>query len=160
MDLSEIKRAVAAGLEPLRVEIPLRCSEWAERHFYLSGESSYVEMHWHAYPFQRAILDCMGHDGIPSVNLRKSARVGYTKMLLATIGYFAEHKRRNQAVWQPTDDDSDDFCKTELEPMLRDVKVMQRVFPEFLAKNKSNTLRQKQFLGCMLHLRGGKAMVL
>src|SRR5690606_20735578 len=58
---------------------------------------------------------------------------------------------------QPTDEDRDEFCKTEVEPMLRDVPVMRKVFPEFMAKNKANTLRQKNMLGCVLHLRGGKA---
>jgi phage terminase large subunit GpA-like protein len=87
----------------------------------------------------------------------KSARVGYTKCLLAMIGYTAQHNRRNQAVWQPTDDDSDDFCKTEVETMLRDVRIMREVFPEAVAKSKANSLQQKTFLGSLLKLRGGKA---
>jgi molybdopterin-guanine dinucleotide biosynthesis protein len=45
----------------------------------------------------------------------------------AAIGYFAHHKRRNQALWQPTDSDRDQFVKTELDPMLRDVAVMADV---------------------------------
>lgn len=157
MDLSEIRRALAAGLQPLRVEEPLRLSEWADRHFYLSAESSYVEQRWEAYPPQVGIMDVISDDRVREVTVRKSARVGYTKILLAAIGYFAHHKRRNQGLWQPTDDDADEFCKTELEPMLRDVKAMADVFPEFLAKHKHNTLRQKVFLGSTLYLRGGKA---
>lgn len=157
MDLTEISRAIRSGLKPLEAPEPLLASEWAARHFYLSAESSYVEQRWVAYPFQTAILDCMGHDDIEEVVVRKSARVGYTKMLLAAMGYFAQHKHRNQAIWQPTDEDSDEFVKTELEPMLRDVPVMQQVFPTFMQRHKSNTLRQKMFLGSTLHLRGGKA---
>jgi terminase, large subunit len=80
-----------------------------------------------------------------------------TKMALATIGYMAEHKRRNQVLYQPTDDDRDEFVTTELEPMLRDVKAMRRVFPKFNRKSKDNTLKVKRFLGCLLHTRGGKA---
>ncbi|KRB73454.1 phage terminase large subunit family protein [Noviherbaspirillum sp. Root189] len=157
MDMSEIHRAVRAGLRSLEAVEPMRLSEWAAKHFYLSAESSYVEQRWEAFPFQPAIMDAMSDDEIEEVDFMKSARVGYTKMLLAAIGYFAEHKRRNQALWQPTDDDSDDFCKTELEPMIRDVPVMESVFPGFLAKNKDNTLKQKKFLGSTTHLRGGKA---
>jgi phage terminase large subunit GpA-like protein len=157
MDLSEIQRAIRSGLKPLEATAPMRLSAWAAEHFYLSAESSYVEKHWDAYPYQVAILDAMGDDDIQEVTLLKSARVGYTKMLLAAIAYFAEHRRRNQALWQPTDEDSDEFVKTELEPMIRDVPVMAKVFPAFMRKSKSNTLRQKSFLGSMLHLRGGKA---
>lgn len=157
MDLSEILRAIRSGLKPLEAPPPLRLSGWAAEHFYLSTESSQKEQRWVAYPYQVAILDCMGDDDIEEVIVKKPARVGYTKMLLAAIGYFAEHKHRNQAVWQPTDEDADEFVKVELETMFRDVPVMQRVFPAFLQRNKNNTLRQKLMLGSVLHLRGGKA---
>ena len=153
----DLQRAACNGLRRFQAVPPLRLSEWAEQHFYLSAESSYVEQRWVAYPFQRGILDCMGNDAIEEVVVRKSARVGYTKMLLAAIGYFAQHKRRNQGVWQPTDEDSDEFVKGELEPMFRDVPIMADVFPEHLQRHKHNTLRQKIFRGSILYLRGGKA---
>jgi phage terminase large subunit GpA-like protein len=78
-----------------------------------------------------------------------------TKMLLASIAYGAQHKRRNQCVWQPTDADSDEFCKAEVEPMLRDVKVMKSVFPSHIRKSKANTLNMKKFLGSILFMKGG-----
>ena len=152
-----IDRATGAGLSTIAVSAPMRLSAWASKNFYLSAESSYVEQAWKAYPYQVAIMDCISNDDIHELTFMKSARVGYTKMILAAMGYFAEHKHRNQAVWQPTDDDSDDFCKTELEPMLRDVPVMEHVFPAFMKRHKDNTLKQKKFLGSITHLRGGKA---
>ena len=145
------------GLRAFAVPEPMSLDDWAARHFYLSAESSYVEQGWRAWPFQRAILACISNDDIREVIWRKSARVGYTKSILAAIGYFAQHKHRNQAIWQPTDDDRDEFVKTELDTMLRDVRVMQEVFPAYLSRHKDNTLQQKKFLGSMLHLRGGKA---
>jgi phage terminase large subunit GpA-like protein len=172
MDMSELSRllqacspevragvdqAIRRGLSPLRVPPPMRASQWAEKHFYLSAESSYVEGRWVCYPFQRAILDCIGHDEIEVIDLRKSARVGYTKMILAGIGYFAEHKRRNQVLYQPTDDDRDEFVTTELDPMLRDVRIMRSIFPKMSSRSKDNTMRLKMFLTGALHLRGGKA---
>jgi len=153
----EINAALRRGLRPLEAPTPMRLSAWMAEHFYLSEESSYEQGRWEAYPYQVAIADCIGHDEITHVTWRKSARTGYTKIFLAAIGYFAEHKRRNQAVYQPTDEDRDDFVTTELEPMLRDVKVMRRVFPKFNRKSKDNTIKKKRFLGCQLHLRGGKA---
>lgn len=152
-----IVEKVRGGLEALRVPEPLTLSQWAAKHFYLSAESSQQEGRWTAYPYQVGLLDCMGDENIAEFDQQKSARTGYTKILLALIGYTAQHKRRNQAVWQPTDDDSDDFCKTEVETMLRDVKIMRTVFPRQLANSKINTLQQKKFLGSVLKLRGGKA---
>lgn len=157
-DLAEELRACSArGLEALAPVAPMRLSAWMEEHFYLSEESSYEKGRWHSYPFQVAIADCIGSDEISHVTLRKSARVGYTKIFLAAVMYFAEHKRRNQVVYQPTDEDRDDFVTTELEPALRDVQAMRRVFPKVNRRNKDNTLKKKRFIGCLLHLRGGKA---
>lgn len=150
-----LRAAVAKGLEALKTPEPLTLDQWAERHFYLSAESSQGEKRWESYPFQRGMLCAMGDDDIEEVDVKKSARVGYTKMLLASIGFDAHHKRRNQCLWQPTDGDSDEFCKAELEPMLRDVKAMANVFPKFMAKSKSNTLNMKKFLGSLLYLKGG-----
>lgn len=152
-----VEQALRTGGEAIAAPEPLRLSEWADKHFYLSAESSYVEGRWRTWPFQRAILDCMGNDDIRSVTFKKSARVGYTKMLLACVGYMAQHKRRNQVVYQPTDDDAEDWVKTELDTMLRDVPIMAKVFPSFLRRSKENTLKTKSFLGSKTHVRGGKA---
>lgn len=157
MDMSEIQKAIRRGLKSLEAPEPLRLSEWAAKHFYLSAESSYVEGQWIAYPFQPAIMDAFSNDDIEVVVVKKSARVGYTKMLVAAIGYFAHHKRRNQAVWQPTDDDADEFVKVELDTMLRDVKAMQDVFPKGRGNDKRDTLSSKVFLGSRLYIKGGKA---
>jgi phage terminase large subunit GpA-like protein len=153
----ELAKTLTRGLGTFGVPPPMTLEEWAREHFYLSKESSYVEQNWVPWPFQRAILACIGNDDIREIDFKKSARVGYTKMLLAAVGYFAEHKRRNQALWQPTDGDSDEFVKTELDTMLRDVKVMRKAMPAHISRHKDNTLAQKKFLGCLLHTRGGTA---
>ena len=153
----EIKKSITQGLKSLHAPEPLRLSEWADENFYLSAESSYVEGRWETLPFQKAIMDCISNDDIRDVTWKKSARVGYTKCILAAIGYFAEHKKRNQGVWQPVDDDADEFVKTEIETMIRDVPCVQDVFPSYSKKSKDNTLKQKMFTGASLFIRGGKA---
>lgn len=148
---------MSRGLKTLAAPIPQRLSQWAEENFYLSKESSYQQGAWRAHPYQVAILDCMGNDEITEVDFIKSARVGYTKMLLAAMAYFAEHKRRNQALWQPTDDDADRFSKIEFDTMMRDVAVMRPIFPWLEQRHKNNTTSLKVFIGATVYLRGGKA---
>jgi terminase, large subunit len=157
----ELRAAIAAasesGLQALKKPEDLSLPKWAHRHFYLSAESSQREEQWRAWPLQIGLLECMGSDHIEELTFFKSARVGATKCLLADIGYTAQHQRRNQGVWQPTEKDSDDFCKTDLDTMLRDVKIMRTVFPKALARSKDNTLQQKKFLSSLLKMRGGQA---
>ena len=145
--------AVLAGLGPLKIERPQPLSAWAEEHFYLSAESSHTQGRWKAYPFQCGWMDAFSNDDIEEVTVRKAKRVGYTKTVLAFIAYNAAHRRRKQALWQPTDDDRDSFVKSEVEPMLRDVDALKPV----LVQGKEDTMKLKSFLGSVLHLLGGKA---
>jgi phage terminase large subunit GpA-like protein len=145
--------ALLSGLAPLGAVPPMSLSRWAGEHFRLSAESSHQQGQWTAYPFQRGWMDAFSHDGIEEVTVRKAKRVGYTKTLLAFIAYNAAHRRRKQALWQPTDDDRDSFVKSEVDPMLRDVTALKPV----LLGGKEDTLKLKQFMGSVLHTLGGKA---
>ena len=155
--LEAVDRSLQRGLAAWAVQEPATQEKWARDNFYLSTESSYVEQHWTPWWFQRGILALMSNDDVPCLSMKKSARVGYTKMLLAAIGYNAEHRRRNQCIWRPTDSDAISFVKADLDPMLRDVEAMRNVFPAYLARHKDNTLEQKKFIGSLLRIKGGTA---
>lgn len=163
MKLSEIQRArfsesIKQGLDTLYRPPPMTAVEHADKHFYMSAESSYIEGKWKTVPYQIAILNAMGNDEIDEVNWVKSARVGYTKLLAAAISYFIEHKKRNVIAWQPDDGARDDFSKQHIDPMIRDVEPMRDLFPWLGNKHKNNTLDTKVFTNQrQLHLKGGKA---
>ena len=137
---------------------PLRLSEWADKHFYLSAESSGTEGAWHTYPYQRAIMDVIGGDDVQTVTWQKSARVGYTKTLIAAMAYWVSYKRRTGAIYQPTDSDAVEFKKDEINASLRDVKPLRAAMladPE--VKSKFNTEDRVGFQGATMYVRGGKA---
>lgn len=155
--LDDLAAAWQKGVEAFAASAPVSLDIWARKHFYLSAESSYVEQDWTPWPFQPGLMCLMSCDDVEVFSFRKSARVGYTKMLLAKVLYNGEHRRRNTGIWQPTDFDADDFVKTDLDPALRDVKVMEKVFPAFLRRHKDNTLGTKRMLGSITTIRGAKA---
>ncbi|HDD9398978.1 TPA: phage terminase large subunit family protein [Escherichia coli] len=137
--------AIATGLLSLNIPVPLTTVQWADRHYYLPKESSYIPGQWETLPFQVAIMNSMGNDWIRTVNLIKSARVGYTKMLLGVEAYFIEHKSRNSLLFQPTDSAAEDFMKSHVEPTIRDVPVLLELAPWFGRKHRDNTLTLKRF---------------
>ncbi len=151
--LKAVLSAVTAGLSPLHAVPPMRLSVWAAKEFFLSAEASHTRGQWVAYPFQPGWMDAFSNDDIEEVTVRKAKRVGYTKTLLAFIAYNAAHRRRKQALWQPTDDDRDSFVKSEVDPMLRDVAALRPV----LIAGKEDTMKLKSFFGSVLHVLGGKA---
>jgi len=130
-------------------------SIWAEENFYMSAESSYTEGKWVSYPYQRGVLDAFGNDDIEEVNVKKSARTGYTKMLLAASAYFTIFKHRNQVIWQPTDSDAIEFVQTEYDTMIRDVSLFKPIFPAMEKKHANNKNDFKKFLGCLTYIKGG-----
>lgn len=153
-----IKAAVELGLSSLRAESPMSLSEWAAEHFLLAGESSHQKGGWVAWPFQVGILDFMSDDRIEELAVKKSKRVGYSKMITAFICYNIAHRRRKQALWQPTDDDRDSFVKSEIEPLL-DPKdgVPSVIAARKVGSRIEETIKYKAFRDSVLHLLGGKA---
>lgn len=143
--IKELATAVRAGLVPLFRPAPMTPVEWADENFYLSSESSYQEGRWETLPFQVAILNSMGNDEIRTVNVIKSARVGYSKMLLAAAAYQIEHKRRNILMLLPTDGAAQGFMKAHVETMIRDVPAIRALAPWHGSKHRDNTLDTKRF---------------
>lgn len=156
--MTDLRKAVKLGLQGMFKEPPMTAVQWADKHFYMSAESSYNEGSWRTAPFQVAILNAMGNDLIRVVNFVKSARIGYTKMLLANIGYKIQHKRRNVMMWSPTDSDAEDISKSHVMGMVRDVSVVRALAPWLDKKHKDNTLDNKVFANRRnLWIKGGKA---
>jgi len=120
-------------------------AEWMDEEYYLSVEGSYQEGRWKSLPFQVAIINAMANDDIREVNFVKSARVGYTKMLLGVAAYLLEHKKRNGLIWHPTDGDAEKFVKKHVDPMIRDVPRLKALAPWYGKKHKDNTLELKRF---------------
>ncbi|EFA3105335.1 phage terminase large subunit family protein, partial [Escherichia coli] len=153
-----LRRDVRAGLRALFRPEPQTAVEWADASYYLPKESAYQEGRWETLPFQRAIMNAMGSDYIREVNVVKSARVGYSKMLLGVYAYFIEHKQRNTLIWLPTDGDAENFMKTHVEPTIRDIPSLLSLAPWYGKKHRDNTLTMKRFTnGRGFWCLGGKA---
>ena len=160
--LPERLRAASEAIErafmPLCASVPLKGAEWADRYFYLSGESSGTTGAWSCYPYQTAILNWMTSDDIEEINVQKSRRIGYTKSLMAAMACLIVQKNRNIAIWHPTDGDAKDFVNDEIDPLLRDVPVFgDRLKCKVGAKSPWNTTTKKGFYGATLDIKGGKS---
>lgn len=152
--LASINRAVRAGLAPLRADPPMPLSTWAEQHFEMDEESSHRRGLWEAWPIQIGWMDAFSNDDIFEVDVEKAKRVGYTKSVVAFAEYNASHRRRKQAIWQPTDDDRDSFVKSEIMPSF---DICRALDPVRRLGRDDDTVRFKRFRGSVLHLLGAKA---
>lgn len=143
--LNNFEKSVSLGLSVFKKEVPMSLVEHADKYYYMSAEGTYIEGRWTTLPFQVAPMNMMGNDEIKIYNEKKSARVGYTQRFKAYACYLVHHKKRNHIIYQPIDDSAEDFMKTHIDPMIRDIPVMRALLPNYNKKHKTNTIDKKTF---------------
>lgn len=157
-NLDEIEaRARAAWRPPPKLTL----SEWADEHFRLSPESSAQVGRWVTLPYQKGIMDAFTDPTVTQVSVMKSARVGWTKIVNALIGYSIHQDPCPILVVQPTVDDAKGYSKEELAPMLRDCPALSSIIfedaEETGPKDSGNTILHKRFPGGVLSMVGANS---
>jgi phage terminase large subunit GpA-like protein len=146
-------RALKAWRPPPR----LRLSNWADEHFYLSPESAAEPGRWRTLPYQRGILDAISDPDVVQVSVMKSSRIGYTKCIDATVGFYIHQDPCPIMVVQPTIEDAQGYSKEEIAPMLRDCPTLAALVPQPKTRDANNTILLKRFPGGSLSLVGANS---
>lgn len=161
--LADLDEALAsAQREGLRPPPKLTLSEWADAHFYLSTESAAESGRWRTIPYQKGIMDAFTDPRVTHVSVMKSARVGWTKIVNALIGYHMGQDPCPMMVVQPTVDDAKGYSKEEVAPMLRDCPSLSKIMfedteEEIGPKDSGNTILHKRFPGGVLSMVGANS---
>jgi phage terminase large subunit GpA-like protein len=134
----------------------LSLSDWADAKFCLP-EGDANAGRWRTLPYQRGIMDAFSDPGIERVSVMKSARVGYTRMCDACMGYFIEHDPCPILAVQPTLEDARKYSKENIAPMLRDVPALRGLVAEPKTRDSDNTILDKLFKGGSLSLVGANS---
>jgi phage terminase large subunit GpA-like protein len=143
----------AAWLPPPKLTL----NDWAEQYAYLSPESAAEPGKWHAFPYQRGIMDAYSNSNTWMITIKKSARVGYTKILNHIVGYHISQDPANILIVQPTIEDAQGHSKDELAPMIRDTPAIKGLVAEVRTRDSDNTILKKAFPGGRLYLVGSNS---
>lgn len=133
---------------------PVSGTEWANEHYRLASGSSQDEGAWVTLPFQVAILNMMCNRAIRRLAFQKSARIGWSKMLVAAVTCMLHQFKTNTVIYQPTDDDAKGFCIDEIDGAWEEMPIMRRIFPFLFARDQNNTTKKKVGLGWILDILG------
>ena len=151
--LAELLEEVAASSLELPEEIT--ASEWSRRHYRLSAEVASAEGPWNPVAYQADLIDVFCLDAGPEeIIVQKSARIGYTSSLLASIAYAMGHRRRHVIVYMPNDGDARDFVKDSIDPMIRDCAPLSALIEEIQDKRSGDTTSLKTLGGKELRVAG------
>lgn len=142
--------------EALRSPPRLKLSQWADEKFYLpQGDANAGR--WSTIPYQRGIMDAISDPNVERISVMKSARVGFTKMFCAAVGYFIEHDPCPIMLVQPTLDDARRHSKEDIAPMIRDVPAIRDLVAEPKSRDSDNTILEKIYRGGSLSLVGANS---
>ena len=137
-----VKAAVRRNLAP---PPKLTLSQWAERFARLSAETSAETGRSHAFPYQTGIMDAVTDPSVHTVTVKKSARVGYTKIVDHIAGYYVHQDPSPVFIVQPRIEDAEDYMESEIEPMIRDTPVLAELAGEAKAKDARQTKKKRSF---------------
>ncbi|MEC5343670.1 phage terminase large subunit family protein [Brenneria populi] len=151
-------RALIKARQDIRPPEPLSLSEWANRYAVLSKETSAQTGKFRSFAYQDGIMDAFTDPIVTQVTVKKSARVGYTKILDHVTAYYLSHDPSPILVVQPRVEDAEDYSKTEIVPMLRDTPALAEICPDPKAKDSNQTILKKTFAnGANLTLTGANS---
>lgn len=130
-------------------------SEWTREHYQLSSEVSSAEGPWEPVSYQSDLVDVFCMDvGPEEILVQKSARIGYTSSLLASVAYAMGHRRRHVIVYMPNDSDAKNFVKDSLDPMIRDCRPLAALVEEIQDRRTGDTTWLKTLGGKELRVAG------
>lgn len=134
----------------------LRLSEWAESTIRLPPGTA-VPGPLRLYAYQRGIADAISDPAIERVSVLKSARIGYTMLLTATIANFVVNDPANILMAVPSEDDASRFVTSDLEPTFAASPALAGVFESDRSRKSRNRILAKRFPGGELRVVGTNA---
>jgi len=135
----------------------LTLSEWADKHYQLSPESSSQPGPWTTFPYQIGIMDALTDSSIESITVKKSARTGYTQIITADIGFHIGNDPCSMLLVQPTVEDAAGYSKEHIAPMLRDVAALSGLVTDGRSGDQTSTILRKLYAGGALNLVGANS---
>lgn len=139
------KMLVEVRRECLKPKPTLSLSQWAEMYAQLSLETSSTKGKFHAYEYQKGMMDAVTDPTVERITVIKSARIGYTKVLDNVVGYFLHQDPCPQLIVQPRVEDAEDYSRTEIAPMLRDTPVLAEIAGDLKAKDSNQRIAKRLF---------------
>lgn len=156
--LDKFRQKLTDSISTLRPPPVMSLSQWANTHAVLSKETSAQTGKFRSFAYQDGMMDAITDPTVTKVSVKKSARVGYTKILDHVVGYYLAHDPSPILLVQPRVEDAEDYSKTEIAPMLRDTPVLSAICGRPKAKDSNQTILKKTFAnGANLTLVGANS---
>jgi phage terminase large subunit GpA-like protein len=149
---SAVKALDAAArriLDSLKPPPRLKLSEWCDEYRILSKESNPIGGKWDTdvAPFQRGILDAMNDWSTQDIVICSSAQVGKTSCIENLVAYYIAHDPAPILCIFPEGSTLRAFSQDRIDPMVRDMPILNERMDKKRERDASNTISYKKFRG-------------
>ncbi len=152
--LATVRRnALRALMPPPRLSL----SAWIEKEIRLPADVSALPGPIRLYPFQHGIADAMSDPAIERISVVKSARIGYTTLLVGALGSHVVNEPAPVLFVLPTEDDCRQFVVSNVEPTFESSPCLAGALAGVQGGDNRNTLLSRRFPGGSLKVVAAKA---
>ncbi len=141
---NQSKEILAYATKIMRLKPKLNGTQFADKHYYLSEESSSAAGKWYTHPWQEEILNAMTDQKSHFVFFKKPTRVGFTKLITIATAYFIAMRPSVQLHYQPDNDEAWGFATDELETMIRDNEIVRDLISTPILTPTEKTTKKKE----------------
>jgi phage terminase large subunit GpA-like protein len=136
----------------------LQLSTWMEEHIRLPAGDTAIPGPIRMWGYQRGIADAIGDPLIERVTVIKSARIGYTTLLVGTLANYVHNDPSSLLCLLPVKDDARNFVVSQVEPVFAESPVVRAKLdaPKAHAHDR-DTMLFRRFTGGSLRVVSAEA---
>ncbi|QGR00084.1 phage terminase large subunit family protein [Paenibacillus psychroresistens] len=137
----------------------LTISEWADRHRFLTSETSAEPGLWRTerVPYLRVIMDSVTDRGVEEIVIMASAQISKTEFMLNMVGYHIDVDPAPILFMLPNKDLIESFSKKRLATMITASPRLRNKVSESKSRDASNTISEKSFPGGYIAIVGANS---
>lgn len=138
----------------------LSVSEWADKHRYLSRETSGEFGLWRTerVPYMKEVMDCFSDPSVERIVCQMGAQLSKTEAVICNaIGYHVAQDPAPILVITPREHDAKKMSRTRVAPMLRDSPVLRGKVKDPKSRDSENTILEKHYPGGRLIFGGANS---
>lgn len=149
-------QAIFAAIPPMP---SLLVSEWAEKHRFLSAESSSEpgKFKCERIPYQREAMDAPLDESVEETVLWWAAQTGKSETMNNVTGFFMHGDPASILMVQPTIDLVEAYSMERIAPMIRDTPALRKIVRDPRSRSAGNTTKFKKYPGGNLAMVGANA---
>lgn len=157
--VKDLNITIKSSVENFKPPERLTVSEWADKYRRLSAENSAEPGRWktNRTPYMKEIMDAFTDSRVRHIVIAASSQVGKTECEMNMLGYAIDIDPGPIMLVMPTVDNSKDFSKRRIAPMIRDTKPLRDKIAKAKSRDSENTVLKKCYPGGMLTMTGSNS---